>query len=107
MCGIDKDIAIGDLILEPDSEGKICQFWIDQGLVAHAHAITVAAKNPKNISDRHTDPENLLCPEHPKSEIGRGIQYSFIEPEEGGMAHAMACRRNRPVKNGDAGITGA
>lgn len=83
VCAIDKDIANGDLILEPDREGNICQFWIDQGLVAHAHARTVAVNNPKNISGRHPDLNKLLCSEHPKSEVGRGIQYPFIEPKEG------------------------
>lgn len=77
---IDKLIDSGELILNPNQKNNIISKWVDAGLVHHAHARAVAINNPKNISAQHPDINNLRSSLHPKSTIGRGIQYPFTQP---------------------------
>lgn len=81
--GVDKLLEQGQLILEPERDGNVFDSWIDQGLVAHAHARATVPNNPKNRWAAHPDINNLRSSLHPKDVIGRGIQYPFFEPAEG------------------------
>jgi hypothetical protein len=62
-------IESGELILDPFMPGNICDLWIERGLVWHAHARAAAPGGPKNI-----------WASHPNGQVGRGIQYPFIQP---------------------------
>lgn len=81
--GVDKLIEDGCLVIDPSLDGNIFDLWINRGLVAHAHARSTVPNNPKNHWAKHPDINNLRSSLHPKSLVGRGIQYPFIEPEMG------------------------
>lgn len=78
--GVDKLIESGELILDTTHPNNIITQWIDAGLVNHAHARAVAPNNPKNTVAHHPDINNLRSSLHPKSTVGRGIQYPFTKP---------------------------
>ncbi|MDE0812803.1 MAG: hypothetical protein OSB46_02235 [Alphaproteobacteria bacterium] len=67
-----KDVESGSVILDPRQSGNVCDEWIGNGYVWHCHARAAVPNNPKNIWGRH---EN--------GDIGRGIQYPFIQPKPG------------------------
>ncbi len=81
--GVDKLIESGELIIDPFDAGNVFDLWLDQGLVAHAHARSVSPNNPKNVWAAHPDITNLRSSLHPQNVVGRGIQYPFIQPGEG------------------------
>ncbi|MEM7129924.1 MAG: hypothetical protein AAF702_26570 [Chloroflexota bacterium] len=62
-------VESGELILDPFAEGNVCDQWIDRGLVWHAHARAAAPGGPKNVWAKHPD-----------GQVGRGIQYPFVQP---------------------------
>lgn len=65
-------VESGELILDPFVSGNVCDQWIERGLVWHAHARAAAPGGPINIWATHED-----------GSYGRGIQYPFIQPNEG------------------------
>jgi hypothetical protein len=69
---MDRDIASGALVLEPDRPGNVTQRWIDAGWVRHAHARAAVPNGPVN-----------LWQANPNGTPGRGIQYPFIRPAPG------------------------
>lgn len=66
------DVESGKLILDPFTPGNVCDEWIERGFVQHAHARAAAPNNPVNIWATYED-----------GSFGRGIQYPFIQPQEG------------------------
>lgn len=83
VLGIDAAIASGDLVLDPFTEGNICQQWIDAGIVGHMHARAAAPNNPRNIWAHHESLDDVPSSQHPRDTVGRGIQYPFLEPKPG------------------------
>ena len=69
---IKSAVASGELVLDPFAQKSVCKEWIDRGFVHHAHARAAVPNNPKNTRA-----------EHPDGKPGRGVQYPFIEPNEG------------------------
>ena len=65
-------VEAGELVLDPFTEGSICDEWIQRGLVHHCHARSAVPNNPKNIFY-----------EADNGKPGRGVQYPFIKPNEG------------------------
>ena len=72
MFGLREALADGSVILDPAIVGNVCQEWIDRGFVQHTHARSAVPDNPKNTFQQ----------DH-KGRPGRGVQYPFIQPEEG------------------------
>jgi len=70
--GTDKQIASGDLVLDPNKPGNVVQEWISAGWVKHCHARAAIPNNPPNTLARHPD-----------GSVGRGIQYPFKAPAPG------------------------
>ena len=70
--GMDADIAAGRLQLDPYLPGSVCDSWIDNGYVRHAHARAAVPNGPVN-----------LWQSNPNGTPGRGIQYPFIRPAPG------------------------
>lgn len=81
--GVDTLIKNGALVIDPMQEGNVFQEWLAIGIVRHCHARSVAPNNPKNVWAHHPDINNLRSSLHPRSAVGRGIQYPFVKPEEG------------------------
>lgn len=69
---MDRDIANGDVVLDPFHADNICQKWITAGYVRHAHARSAVPNGPRNIWAKH-----------PGGNLGRAIQYPFIRPGKG------------------------
>jgi hypothetical protein len=80
---IDKAIERGEIIIDPFLAGNVFDEWISKGLVGHAHARSASTNNPLNSLASHPGLDQFLSSLHPKSLTGRGIQYPFIQPEEG------------------------
>lgn len=70
--GMRADIEFGRLELDPFRPGNICDYWISSGFVRHAHARAAAPGGSVN-----------QWAAHPDGTPGRGIQYPFIQPNEG------------------------
>lgn len=66
------DVESGAVILNPYTDGNVCDEWISKGYVWHCHARAAVPNNPKNIWGQHPD-----------GRVGRGIQYPFIQPAPG------------------------
>ena len=68
----DKQIAAGEVILDPYTPGNVVEQWIKAGWVRHCHARAAIPNNPVNETGRHPD-----------GSVGRGIQYPFVQPGPG------------------------
>lgn len=66
------DVESGKVVLDPYTDGNVCDEWIAKGYVWHCHARAAVPNNPKNIWGRHPD-----------GGVGRGIQYPFVQPKPG------------------------
>ena len=69
---MDRDIARGDIVLDPFNAANICQEWMSAGYVRHAHARSAVPNGPINIWAKH-----------PGGSPGRAIQYPFVQPGKG------------------------
>lgn len=70
--GLDREIAAGQVQLDPRLPGDICSRWIDANRVCHFHARATVPNAPPNRLARHAD-----------GTPGRGIQYPFMAPAPG------------------------
>lgn len=77
------DVEAGKLVLDPHQKDHICGQWLEAGIVGHMHLRSAAPNNPKNIWMHHPDAQKLASSKHPASTIGRGVQYPFIQPDNG------------------------
>lgn len=68
----DKQIASGEIILDPFQEGNLIAEWAAAGWVRHCHARACVPNNPKNT-----------LAHHPDGRVGRGIQIPFTKPGPG------------------------
>ena len=68
----DKQIASGEIILDPFQEGNLIAEWAAAGWVRHCHARACVPNNPKNT-----------LAHHPDGRVGRGIQIPFKKPGPG------------------------
>ena len=87
ICGLDRAIEAGELILDPFTPGNVADLWIERGWVWHAHARPAVPDNPKNVTGRHPD-----------GSLGRGIQYPFVDPGPGGYHSPFDPARLEPWK---------
>jgi hypothetical protein len=69
---MDRDIASGDIVLDPYKPNNVSGRWIDNGYVRHAHARSAVPNGPVNAWQKNPD-----------GTPGRGIQYPFIRPKPG------------------------
>lgn len=69
---LDKDVASGQVILDPFRPGNVAKQWIDANYIVIAHARPAVPNNPTNIWAKHPD-----------GSFGRGVQYPWIEPKPG------------------------
>jgi hypothetical protein len=84
---LDKDIAAGEIVLDPFSPGNICATWINANLVRQMHARPAVPNNPLNIWAKHPD-----------GNFGRGVQYPFVRPKPGDWYDDWDERRLEPWK---------
>ena len=85
--GTDRQIASGELILDPFTPGNVVGQWIDAGWARHCHARAAVPNNPLNVTGRHPD-----------GRVGRGIQYPFKRPAPGEYHAEWDERRLEPWK---------
>jgi hypothetical protein len=95
---MDKAIERGEIVIDPFAPDNVFDEWISKGLVGHAHARSASLNNPINYWASHPGLDQFLSSSHPKSLIGRGIQYPFIQPEEGQWHSAWEQRALEPWK---------
>ena len=69
---MDRDVASGELVLDPFKPNHVSGRWIRNGYVRHAHARAAVPNGPKNKWQANPD-----------GTPGRGIQYPFIRPKPG------------------------
>ncbi len=72
ISGIREDVAAGQLILDPFTDGHVCGQWIQANWITHCHARAAIPNNPRNFM---AVDENGVA--------GRGIQYPFVKPKPG------------------------
>lgn len=85
--GLRADVEAGRVVLDPYASASVSRGWIENGLVAHAHARPAVPANPRN-----------LWAKHPDGSMGRGIQYPFREPPPGTWHSPWSEARLEPWK---------
>lgn len=84
---IRSSVEDGGLILDPFLDGSVCEEWIQRGFVHHCHARSAIPNNPKNTFYLTAD-----------GKPGRGVQYPFLEPEEGEYVASWEAIKLEPWK---------